>query len=157
MAAKLFLLLVALFGLMWFLFWYGKADREQRNKSLISILLYGIAAALLILVVTGKIPWLFAVLGAAVPWINRVLTVRSIWHRFSHKNRDWTRQSHKSSRTSSMTADEAWEILGIKPGADKQEIIEAHKKMMQKIHPDKGGSSTLASQVNQAKDILLNS
>ena len=54
-----------------------------------------------------------------------------------------------------MTADQAREILGIKANASREEIIRAHKRMMQKVHPDRGGSDYLAAQINQAKDTLL--
>ena len=55
----------------------------------------------------------------------------------------------------SMSVAEAWETLGIPPGSDKRAIITAHKKLMSKLHPDKGGSNFLASRVNQAKDRLM--
>lgn len=54
-----------------------------------------------------------------------------------------------------MDEPQALQILGLKEGATKKEILEAHRKLMQKLHPDRGGSNYLAAQVNTAKDVLL--
>ncbi len=55
-----------------------------------------------------------------------------------------------------MTRDEAWSVLGLRPGATPDEIQSAYKRLMMACHPDHGGSDWLASRLNQAKDMLLN-
>src|SRR5215471_20136311 len=55
-----------------------------------------------------------------------------------------------------MSEAEALEVLGLRPDAEASEINEAHRRLIQIIHPDRGGSQYLAVKVNQAKEILLN-
>jgi hypothetical protein len=56
---------------------------------------------------------------------------------------------------SGMSREEALAVLGLAAGATPHEIKAAHHRLMKKLHPDQGGSNHLATQVNQAKDLLL--
>jgi DnaJ-domain-containing protein 1 len=54
-----------------------------------------------------------------------------------------------------MSEDQAYKVLGLQKGAEREAIVHAHRALMQKLHPDHGGSTDLAARVNEAQDVLL--
>jgi hypothetical protein len=58
-------------------------------------------------------------------------------------------------RQGNMTREEAYQVLGLQPGATEAEIRAAHHRLMRTAHPDSGGSDWLATRVNQARDVLV--
>ena len=72
-----------------------------------------------------------------------------------------TAQGHAHTRerragaTTPMTEQEAYDVLGLKMGAGEEEIREAHRALLRKIHPDHGGTDWLATRINMARDVLL--
>jgi hypothetical protein len=54
-----------------------------------------------------------------------------------------------------MSREEAYQVLGLEPGAGADAVRKAYRRLMQHAHPDKGGSPYLAAKINAAKDLLL--
>ena len=56
-----------------------------------------------------------------------------------------------------MSKQEAYQVLGLAPGATEEDIRAAHHRLMRTAHPDAGGSDWLAARINMARDVLLGS
>ncbi|MFQ5622221.1 MAG: DnaJ domain-containing protein [Paracoccaceae bacterium] len=71
------------------------------------------------------------------------------------EDRDTGAGRESASASGAMSRDEALRVLGLEPGADDEEIREAHHRLIKRVHPDRGGSAELAARINEARDRLL--
>lgn len=152
------LLIIAVLGVGIFRFKrWQKSPKDQQQKSAKQIVLWTLAAVVLALVVTGRAHWLMGVLATLLALAGRVAQFAQYVPLFKKLFGDANAQqppSGSSPINQTMSRQDAADILGVDISANQDEIRNAHKKLMQKIHPDRGGSDALAKQINQAKNIL---
>jgi hypothetical protein len=67
----------------------------------------------------------------------------------------WGRRPAVAARSGVMTEDEAYEVLGLRKGATRDDVVRSHRSLIKKLHPDQGGSTDFAARVNEAKDVLM--
>ena len=121
----------------------------------------GVVAILLLAIglgLSGLWPVAMSLLGGLVVYGRPLMRAFGIWQmikRFRPKIKDSSDGGRSSSNASLMDKPQARQILEVGDNASHEEILSAHKRLMAKNHPDKGGSTYIASQINQAKDILL--
>ena len=144
-----------------YLIWFKikKAKGEEKKKLIIWSIAGSVIAVLGFLAVTGRLNFITAAITGAVallPKAAQLLRYLPILNKVRQQasSSNQQRNSQAPSQTA-MNHKQACDVLGIPTDASKEEIIKAHKRMMQKVHPDRGGSDYLAAQINQAKDTLL--
>ena len=150
------LLIIAILVVMWLYRKWKEVPSKERNQLAKKYLLWFLISLLLLMVVTGKTHWLFAIFAAFLAFFQRLLQLMQYWPLFRKLFGQFSesgKQAPQNSKT--MTRAQAAEILGIKETASKDEIVAAHRRLMQKVHPDMGGSDALAAQINEAKKVML--
>ena len=156
--ALLFVVLVIVVALLRHL---GKgADPDLRAK-LRSLSFYGVLAVLALLVLTGRMAWFIALVGGLIAGISRLMPLLIQFAPLLARllggsiPRPQESAQHPRRSSTSMTREDALNILGLEPNASREAIVEAHRRLIQKLHPDRGGSDYLASQINQARKVLI--
>lgn len=147
---------------------YKKMDEAQKRKALWRVGVGAFLGILVLLVITGRMHWVGAALGALIPFLRNAYGLAShllpFWLQRKKAQQEQTQQqepAHPAPATSQMSTTEALDILGLEGNVDKGEITatmvqDAHRRLIQKLHPDRGGNDYLAAKINQARDYLLN-
>lgn len=150
------LLLIALIGVVLGIrYWLRQLAPAQRQQLWRSTALWGGGGLLVLAIMSGHLNPLFAALPALALALARL---EKALHLLPLLQQVWqSTRSHSSvaPAQSQMTDMEARSILGVAIDADVATIRAAHRRLMQRIHPDRGGSDYLAAQINAAKRHLL--
>ena len=147
--------------------WFARQKTQKIAKGVRSIIIILSLLIAIILALAGRIlislPLFFLALSALK---IKGLTAFQIWQiwRLLNYLRATGRYSHfgknnQTGQSSSLSKDDAYKILGLKPGASKEQIIKAANTLQKKIHPDVNPNSNterLSQIVNEAKDTILN-
>jgi len=165
--------LIALVALIALYTLIGRAESEVAKERLRKLLwTIGIALFVVFMLRIG-FHWMAVAAGAVAALLARGLSLLRYMPLFkkaysTYQNRgqlgpdgsnepfgDAAGANHPGARRSGMSAAEAREVLGVDQNADRDQIMKAYRELMRKIHPDQGGSTFLAKQINEAKQVLL--
>jgi len=133
-----------------------------RYGTLITVAAAALVLGLAVLAATGRLNWLAALAAALFPFLRRAFGllrylpfIGSLLARFRPSAQQAGQGAGPGGRSGAMSRKEAAEILGLGSHPTREEVISAHRRLMQKVHPDRGGSTYLAQQLNEAKRVLL--
>ena len=164
--------------------WLARLPPEKIYRLLVRSVLIAVAFVFAWQIAAENLSWSYAPVVIVLPLIDRIyggLRRRGHVNRLAQASRqvaqsvgkfakdsrvafrDTTRvkpQHHGGKQgpaqsSNDMSMDKALQLLGLDPGSTPQQVKDAHRRLMRKAHPDRGGSSELASQLNRAKDFLL--
>ena len=140
------LLLGLIIGLYALYRFFLNAELAQVKAFFLMAILVVLCTALFTLAVTGRLPAAIAILTAVIPLAAGLIKAR---------NQDTKEEFHFNDDHVVESRSDALEILGLDADASDDDIKDAYKKLMQKVHPDHEGSEWIAAKLNQARDFLL--
>jgi DnaJ family protein C protein 19 len=155
--SRLIVLLAIALAVYLFMLEARKLPVAERKKFYLKYGFWGLLLVMVLLAATGRLHWISVVIASAIPVIKTLfsLLIRVMPFLQAAKKQQTNTAEKDPVYSSNISEQEAWQILGLKAGANRDEIKTAHKKLMQKIHPDRGGNDYLAARINQAKELLI--
>ena len=148
--------LAVLFRLFWL------SAKPSPGTGLVTLVVLLLIAALGLLAATGRLHWLAALGAALFPFLRRSLGLLRyvpflgrMYAQYRGQRAGQERARGAAAGTGAMTREQALAVLGLEANPTRQQVIDAHRRLMAKIHPDKGGSTFLAQQLNDAKRVLV--
>lgn len=144
---------------------WGALSAEKKKAATWKVILVVGGALLVFMVLTGRVHVLTAAVAAVIPLLRKLPALlkfapeinRFMGRKPGQESREQA-SDHSGSGTDlagQMSEREACDILGVKAGCSEEEIVMAHRRLMQKLHPDRGGNDYLAAKLNEAKQVLL--
>lgn len=150
---------IVLVRLLW------SSTRLRRSSTLITLATAALIVGLAVLAATGRLNWIAAAVAAVFPFLRRGFTllrylplIGRLFQSYRQSGMGGGAQGSGRSApgaTAGMSLDQARQILDLGAAPTRDEVIAAHRRLMQKLHPDRGGSTYLAQQLNEAKRVLL--
>lgn len=136
---------------------WHRLDKDERKNMNKTILIWGGLGLVLVLIATGRAHWITGLLAGVVAVAARATQLAEYFPALKRyfPQGQASAYSNTSDFNTVMDRAQAADILGIDIDASKEDVRNAHKRLMQKLHPDRGGSELLAKQINQARDVLL--
>lgn len=150
---------------------WSQLPEDKKKAYLFRGLAGGFVLMILLLLLTGRIHILVAGVAALLPFLRKLPALLKYLPLVNRLYRDYKGSGHQRggqgqgdrqerARGSGpgvqrMSDEEARKILGVSGAATRDEIVAAHRRLIQKVHPDRGGNDFLAAQINEAKATLL--
>ncbi len=132
--------------------------QPRAPTAIITLTAVVLVISLALLTATGRIHWLVAMGAAVAPFLRRALgLVRylPLLSRLLKRTQGPIGGQPPHRDSGAMSHAKACDVLGLGPHPEKAEVIAAHRRLIQKLHPDRGGTNYLAQQLNEAKRLLL--